>query len=597
VRTSAQSADNILLLVNDKSSVSRRVAEYYAKKRAINDRQVLHIRTPVVDEIDRTTYSLLIEAPIATWLSRNSAQDRILYIVLTKDIPLRVTGTSGLEGTGASVDSELTLLYRKMAGRAVPIAGRLPNPYFQQARTTAAGFAPFSHARWYMYLVTRLDAFTEGEVMQMIDRASAPATSGTIVLDQRGTGNQIGDRWLEAASDALAAMGRQRQVKLERTTAVVTREPNVLGYYSWGSNDPAFKDRHLNLGFVPGSIAATFVSTDGRTLREPPASWSIGTWDQPTSFFAGSPQSLAGDLLREGATATAAHVGEPFLDGTIRPQVLFPAYLSGLNVAEAFYAAMPFLSWQTIVLGDPLCAPFRSAVVPKEEADPAIASETELPKYFSARRIEASMERPAGGPRATVEMMMAYETLLTHGERQKARAMVERILALDPTSTGADRALADLDASDGRYEQATARFEKILKASPGDVITLNNYAYFVATKLQRPADALQYAERAHSRAPKELGVIDTLAWIHHLHGDDKRAAELLDTELSAGMPTAEVLLHAATIHAAVGEIPVAEEQLQLALDANPDGATSEDANLARAAIANAKQKRGKAAPR
>ena len=44
--------------------------------------------------------------------------DRIFYIVLTKGIPLRISGSGGRAGTAASVDSELTLLYRKLVGTA-----------------------------------------------------------------------------------------------------------------------------------------------------------------------------------------------------------------------------------------------------------------------------------------------------------------------------------------------------------------------------------------------------------------------------------------------------------------------------------------------
>lgn len=425
----AQTGENILVVANERSPLSLRIAEYYAKKRGVPPSQVLHIRVPVSEEIDRVGYQLLVEAPVATWFGRNAAQDRILYIVLTKDVPLRVAGTGGLDGTGASVDSELTLLYRKMLRTPVPVAGRVPNPYFAQARTLPAINERFTHRRADIYLVTRLDAFSEAEVIRLIDRAAAPASSGKIVLDQRGTGD-AGDRWLEQASDALGALGRKGEVLLERTTTVVKNEPNVLGYYSWGSNDPAFKDRRLNLGFVPGSIAATFVSTDGRTFHEPPADWRPGSWDNRASFYAGSSQSLIGDLLREGVTAAAAHVAEPFLDGTIRPQVLFPAYVSGLNVAEAFYSAMPYLSWQTVVIGDPLCAPFRQGALSREDIDKGLDPETELPALFSARRLEADSQRRGAGSRQTAALLLRAESRLARADRTGARAALEQALEL-----------------------------------------------------------------------------------------------------------------------------------------------------------------------
>jgi hypothetical protein len=83
-----------------------------------------------VDEIERAVFDAQIQAPIADRIRRNSAQDRVLFIVLTKGIPLRVRGTSGRGGTMASVDSELTLRYRRLAGGDAPLSGPLANPYF-----------------------------------------------------------------------------------------------------------------------------------------------------------------------------------------------------------------------------------------------------------------------------------------------------------------------------------------------------------------------------------------------------------------------------------------------------------------------------------
>ena len=180
-----------------------------------------------------------------------------------------------------------------------------------------------------------------------------------MVLDQRASWLALGNAWLKAAADRLGDAGLGDRVLLEATGKVVTNEPSVIGYYSWGSNDPAITERNLGIGFVPGALAAMFVSYDGRTFHEPPSTWRIGSWEKRETYFEGAPQSLAGDLIRAGVTGVAAHVAEPFLDATIRPQILFPAYFRGMNLAESFYLAMPNVSWQTVVVGDPLCAPFR----------------------------------------------------------------------------------------------------------------------------------------------------------------------------------------------------------------------------------------------
>jgi uncharacterized protein (TIGR03790 family) len=129
---------------------------------------------------------------------------------------------------------------------------------------------------------------------------------------------------------------------------------NVIGYASWGSNDPNRKKRWLNFQWLPGAIATEFVSTDARTLKRPPDDWVFGPDKQ--NWFGGYNQNLSTDYLHEGATGASGNVYEPYLTGCARPDYLLPAYFQGRNLAESYYLSLPFLSWQGIVLGDPLCS-------------------------------------------------------------------------------------------------------------------------------------------------------------------------------------------------------------------------------------------------
>ena len=280
----------------------------------------------------------------------------------------------------ASVDSELTLLYRKLTGRPIAPQGPVPNPYFLGERPIEEA-KPFTHEAFDIFLVSRLDGFSIADVLGLIDRGIAPVRTGRFALDEKFSLKvESGNKWLERTAERLRALNMGDRVVLDATTKVIADESNLLGYYSWGSNDPAMKRRDLNLGFVPGALAATFVSSDGRTFKEPPAPWTLGNFGDPKTFFAGSPQSLIGDLIRSGATGVAGHVAEPYLDATIRPDVLFPAYVSGFNLIESFYLAMPNLSWQTVVIGDPLCAPFRKHVLTTAEIHRGMDKATELRK-------------------------------------------------------------------------------------------------------------------------------------------------------------------------------------------------------------------------
>src|SRR5678815_5558322 len=95
----AQSAENVAVVVNDNSPDSQRVAEYYIRRRAIPSPNVIRIRTSVEETIERAQYSATIELPITEALSVRGLQDRILYIVLTKGVPLRIAGDGGVQGS------------------------------------------------------------------------------------------------------------------------------------------------------------------------------------------------------------------------------------------------------------------------------------------------------------------------------------------------------------------------------------------------------------------------------------------------------------------------------------------------------------------
>jgi uncharacterized protein (TIGR03790 family) len=499
-------------------------------------------------------------------IRRAGLQDRLLYLVLTKGVPLRIAGTSGIDGTLASVDSELTLLYRRMVGQPVSSQGKIDNPYFLGDRPISQAF-PFTHREHDIYLVTRLDAFTVDEALALIDRAQAPASEGRIVLDRRGAGG-TSSQWLERAA--------QRLVDQEKTSLLeAAPDQPTLGYYSAASSATT-TDRAAKLSFTAGSIGANFTSFDARTFHEPPDDWRPTSSGDKKTWFEGSGAPLIGDLIRAGVSGVAGQVGEPYLLGSIRPEILFPAYLAGFNLAEAFYLSVPSLSWQTVVIGDPLCAAVPRNPLDRTRLEAAADPATGLPGLFAKRRLTTVRASNPDVSEGALTAFVKSQTLLDRGDRVGGRRALEQAVALAPRAAGMMTMLAQLEEDAGDYDAAIARYWTILGLQPTSVVAMNNLAYALAVRQNRPGEALSLAKRAASLAPRVGLLLDTLGWIEHLLGDNRAAASDLAQALEVDPDQPSIHLHAAFVFAAIGDIEKAGTELKAALMLNPSLSEQED---------------------
>jgi uncharacterized protein (TIGR03790 family) len=335
-----QDAGNVLVVVNQASPVSENIAQYYVGRRHIPSSNICRIRVRTDEEIPRDQYQSGIADPVAAFLRTQHLEEKILYIVTTSGLPLRIPGHGGaLLSEIASVDSELALLYSDMHGHPHNAPASIPNPFFGKINAT------FRHPDFPIYLVTRLTGYDFADVKGIIDRSLDARDRGMFVIDLKGSDSTGGNKWLLQAA---AQLPRERVI-LDQSSRVLYNQADVIAYASWGSNDPDRKQRHLGFHWLPGAIATEYVSTNARTFQRPPESW---TFPAP---FGGSTQDLAADYIRDGATGASGHVAEPYLQFTPRPDIVLPAYARGRNLAESFYLSIRSLSWMNIVIGDPLC--------------------------------------------------------------------------------------------------------------------------------------------------------------------------------------------------------------------------------------------------
>jgi len=336
-----QSADSVLVVVNQASPLSQNVAEYYASRRHIPPGNICRVNVQPDEEIPRDEYQSRIADPIAAFLRTHHLEEKVLYIVTTAGLPLRVSGHGvGILSDIASVDSELALLYSDTHTHPHIAASGIANPFFGKIN------APFRHPDFPIYLVTRLAGYDFSDVKGIVDRALEARNSGMFVIDLRASDKTGGNKWLLQAA---AQLPKQRVI-LDLSSNVLYNQTDVIGYASWGSNDPDRKQRHVGFHWLPGAIMTEYVSTNARTFAHPPDDWNF------SAAFGGSSQSLTADYIHEGVTGASGHVAEPLLQFTPRPDILLPAYYHGRNLAESYYLSIRALSWMNIVVGDPLCS-------------------------------------------------------------------------------------------------------------------------------------------------------------------------------------------------------------------------------------------------
>jgi uncharacterized protein (TIGR03790 family) len=341
----AQSGDQVLIVINRNSPVSREIGGYYRPRRSVPVQNVCAIDAPLEEEISWAVYQQQIERPIAGCLTKIGRVEKILYILLTPGVPIKVDGPGGgLTTEHASLDSELTLLYARLHGANPVRGGGIPNPFFGKRDE------PFRHPQFAMYLVARLAGYDAAEAKAMLDRSLAARNRGKFVLDLSPSGDKAGNDWLRRTAVLLPSS----RVVVDDTATVLYGVHDVIGYASWGSNDSNRMKRRLGFQWLPGAVAMEYVSTDGRTLKRPPDDWTFQGWADKHHMFGGSSQALSADYLQDGASAVTGNTYEPYLTGCARPDYLLPAYFQGRTLGESYYLSVALLSWQGILLGDPL---------------------------------------------------------------------------------------------------------------------------------------------------------------------------------------------------------------------------------------------------
>jgi uncharacterized protein (TIGR03790 family) len=361
---------SVAILYNSSSPDSKAIATFYAGARQIPEENLIGLPMPETEEISREEFNGKILEPLKAeydkrgWWQRQKDNagnlvpvgTRIRILTCIFGVPSRVAALPGdpkmtpggpppIQTSEAAVDSELALL----GVEGLPIAGSLKNPYFKSEANAAESNLP-------MTLVGRIDGPSRAICERMIRDAIATEKTGlwgmaVIDIAKKYGSMEAGDPWLEAI------------VRSHRETGIPTlvdRFPDTLptnyplrdvavyyGWYDWNVNGPFVNP---SFRFKMGAVAVHLHSFSAAQLRDPAKNWCA-------------------PLLARGAAATLGNVHEPYLEMTHNFEVFQARLMAGYPLVEAAYMAVPVLSWQNVVLGDPLYRPFLHMDGTGEKAD------------------------------------------------------------------------------------------------------------------------------------------------------------------------------------------------------------------------------------
>jgi uncharacterized protein (TIGR03790 family) len=383
-------AARVIILANSRQPDSLRLAEFYAGKRGVPSANIVALPLPETEDITWREFIDQIYQPLQDELYRRGwiegtatslvdrfgrrryafTGHRLSYLVVCRGVPLRIYNDSPLldeknprritpqfNKNEAAVDSELSLL----AQSGYDPTGMISNPLF-------ANEHPSSLDAEIVVKVSRLDGPTLEAARRLVTSALEGESQGLLgryYVDPQGP-HADGEQWLQSAYTQLQDLGFDGDLdRSGGTFGAEARFDAPVLYFGWYANELNGPFASPDFSFPPGAIAMHIHSFSAHTLRSTTAGW-------------------CGPLVARGVTATVGNVFEPYLQLTLRPNLLLRALGRGQTLGDAAYYALPALSWQSVTIGDPLYRPFKVSLEEQERA--AVSRPQALAPYAVMRR-------------------------------------------------------------------------------------------------------------------------------------------------------------------------------------------------------------------
>jgi putative PEP-CTERM system TPR-repeat lipoprotein len=125
----------------------------------------------------------------------------------------------------------------------------------------------------------------------------------------------------------------------------------------------------------------------------------------------------------------------------------------------------------------------------------------------------------------------------------EAKALIDGWLKEHPEDNVVPAHLAELAMAQNRYDEASQRYEALLKRLPKDPMVLNNLAWLAGQR--KDGKALEYAEKAYAAAPNSPAVLDTYGVILFDAGEVERGLTMMRQAVASAPNAHELRLNLA----------------------------------------------------
>lgn len=287
-----------------------------------------------------------------------------------------------------------------------------------------------------IYLVCRLDGNSVGDVIDAIDRAQGVVVDldhSVMVLDESASNGvqNVSDTDGELDNDGPVVFTNAGD-DYEQTRDLLQSDgrfaPANINYNKWATAEQFIVGPRLDFGggvVEPGDVL--LLATYGANHSGVPGTPGNAGTQYPRSFFYAPgavfntiesyngrsfggiglgpvPQGQLADFIGSGGTFGLGHVWEPFsFSVPDNLAIVRNFYLGSLTWGEAAYTALPMLSWQQVVVGDPL------AKVRRLQEDINVDQRTDvedLYSWYSSPTRPRDLNRDGRTDRADVELLI-----------------------------------------------------------------------------------------------------------------------------------------------------------------------------------------------